>query len=65
MALLSEVTNLSADTATYSISLSLVVAMGFVVAVSVGSIAWYNSRRPTGWEDKERPDIVPDINSSS
>lgn len=24
------------------------------------SIAWYNSKLPVGWEDKERPDIVPE-----
>jgi len=24
------------------------------------SIAWYNSKRPVGWENKERPDVVPE-----
>jgi hypothetical protein len=38
-----------------------VLALGFVAAVSIGSIAWYNSQRPPGWEDKERPDIVPKV----
>ncbi len=38
-----------------------VLGLGFVAAVTIGSIAWYNSKRPAGWEDKERPDIVPDI----
>lgn len=38
-----------------------VLVVGFVAAASIGSIAWYNSKRPPGWEDKERPDIVPDI----
>ena len=38
-----------------------VMGLGFVAAVTIGSIAWYNSKRPAGWEDKERPDIVPDI----
>ncbi|MEB3268611.1 MAG: hypothetical protein VKJ09_08735 [Leptolyngbya sp.] len=37
------------------------IAVGFVAAVILGSIAWYNSKRPAGWEDKERPDIVPEI----
>lgn len=39
-----------------------VYVIGFIAAVTVGSIAWYNSKRPPGWEDKERPDIVPDVN---
>ena len=38
-----------------------VVGLGFVAAVSIGSIAWYNSKRPAGWESKDRPDIVPDM----
>lgn len=38
-----------------------VMGLGFVAAVTIGSIAWYNSKRPVGWEDKERPDIVPDV----
>jgi hypothetical protein len=36
-----------------------VYVIGFIAAVSIGSIAWYNSKRPAGWEDAERPDIVP------
>jgi hypothetical protein len=39
----------------------LVYIVGFIAAASIGSIAWYNSKRPVGWKDKERPDIVPDI----
>lgn len=46
---------------TYSISLGLIGIVGFISAVSLGSIAWYNSKRPAGWEGKERPDIVPEI----
>ncbi|PSN20442.1 hypothetical protein C7271_02185 [filamentous cyanobacterium CCP5] len=38
-----------------------VYAVGFVAAVAIGSIAWYNSKRPAGWEDKERPDFIPDV----
>ncbi|MEL6931077.1 MAG: hypothetical protein AAFO95_21015 [Cyanobacteria bacterium J06600_6] len=40
---------------------TVVVALGFVAAVGIGSVAWYNSKRPTGWEGKERPDIVPNV----
>jgi hypothetical protein len=38
-----------------------VLAVGFVAAVSLGSVAWYNSKRPAGWEDKERPKVIPKI----
>ncbi len=38
-----------------------VMVLGFIAAVSIGSIAWYNSKRPAGWENKERPDIVPNV----
>jgi len=38
-----------------------VLGVGFVAAVSIGSIAWYNSKRPQGWEFKERPDFVPKL----
>ncbi|MDJ0591943.1 MAG: hypothetical protein QNJ72_18455 [Pleurocapsa sp. MO_226.B13] len=38
-----------------------VYVVGFIAAVTIGSIAWYNSKRPAGWEDAERPDIVPKV----
>lgn len=38
-----------------------VLALGFIAAVSLGSVAWYNSKRPAGWEDKERPDFLPKV----
>ena len=41
---------------------AIVIGLGFVAAVSIGSIAWYNSKRPAGWEDTSRPDIVPKMN---
>ncbi|WP_197673488.1 photosystem II assembly protein Psb35 [Leptolyngbya sp. O-77] len=43
------------------ISLAAVFVVGFLAAAGLGSIAWYNSRRPTGWENKERPDVVPEV----
>jgi hypothetical protein len=39
-----------------------VYVVGFIAAVTIGSIAWYNSKRPAGWEDAEKPNIVPNIN---
>ncbi|MBF2064432.1 MAG: hypothetical protein IGS39_08420 [Calothrix sp. C42_A2020_038] len=38
-----------------------VYVIGFIAATTIGSIAWYNSKRPVGWEDKERPSIVPKV----
>ncbi|MEA5598676.1 hypothetical protein VB797_30520 [Rivularia sp. UHCC 0363] len=48
----------------YYMSLTGIVVVGFIAATTIGSIAWYNSKRPVGWEDKERPDIVPDVEKS-
>ncbi|MEM9157070.1 MAG: hypothetical protein AAGB13_18875 [Cyanobacteria bacterium P01_F01_bin.33] len=36
-------------------------AVGFIAAVGLGSIAWYNSKRPAGWENAERPNYVPKV----
>ncbi len=38
-----------------------VYVVGFIAAVTIGSIAWYNSKRPVGWEDAKRPDFLPDV----
>lgn len=50
-----------AANAPYFSSMVIVGVVGFVAAVSIGSIAWYNSKRPAGWENKAKPDIVPSI----
>lgn len=42
-------------------SFVLVYVVGFIAAVAIGSVAWYNSKRPAGWEGKERPDIIPSV----
>lgn len=42
-------------------ALVIVVIVGFAAAATMGSIAWYNSKRPLGWEGKERPDFVPEV----
>ncbi|MBD0335621.1 MAG: hypothetical protein ICV62_09040 [Cyanobacteria bacterium Co-bin13] len=47
----------------FPISATLVYVIGFIAATTLGSIAWYNSKRPVGWESKERPDIVPEVDS--
>jgi hypothetical protein len=43
----------------------VVYAVGFVAAVTLGSLAWYNSKRPVGWENTERPDFVPEIKTET
>ena len=43
------------------IVLAAVGVIGWIAASIFGSIAWYNSKRPVGWENKERPDFVPDV----
>ena len=37
----------------------LVYGVGFVAAVTIGLTAWFNSKRPAGWEGTERPSIIP------
>ncbi|CAN5819331.1 hypothetical protein BH23CYA1_BH23CYA1_15980 [soil metagenome] len=54
-----------ADTLPYSLVLTVVGLVGFAAAVGIGSVAWYNSKRPVGWEDKARPDVVPEIDKDS
>ncbi len=34
---------------------------GFLAATILGSIGWYNSKRPAGWEDSQTPGWVPDM----
>ena len=50
-----------AEAGSFPLSFTVVYAVGFVAAVAIGSIAWYNSKRPVGWEDRDRPDIVPKV----
>lgn len=61
MVSLSLLTNIFATTGDFPIYFVAVYVVGFIAAVSIGSIAWYNSKRPAGWENAERPDFVPDV----
>ena len=47
---------------TFPLYFTLVYAVGLVAAVVIGLIAFFNSKRPVGWEDAKRPDIIPDLN---
>ncbi|QYX32754.1 photosystem II assembly protein Psb35 [Sphaerospermopsis torques-reginae] len=49
----------------FPLAFTLVYVVGFIAAVTIGSIAWYNSKRPAGWESKERPDFVPKVDKES
>ncbi len=40
-----------------------VYVVGLVAAVSIGLLAWYNSKRPVGWERSKRPSFIPKINT--
>lgn len=51
----------ASESAPYISSIVILGGIGFIAAVTIGSIAWYNSKRPPGWEDKERPDVVPEV----
>ena len=53
----------AAKTGTFPIYFVLVYVVGFIAAVTIGSIAWYNSKRPAGWENVDKPEIVPDLKS--
>lgn len=55
------VENTAAQGSTFPTYFVAVYVVGFIAAVTIGSIAWYNSKRPAGWENAEQPDIVPDI----
>jgi hypothetical protein len=45
----------------FPVAFVAVYVVGFIAAVTIGSIAWYNSKRPPGWEDAERPGIIPQV----
>ncbi|HHP7230245.1 MAG TPA: photosystem II assembly protein Psb35 [Xenococcaceae cyanobacterium] len=62
MSLLMEVATTGSKFPTYFVA---VYVVGFIAAVSIGSIAWYNSKRPAGWENAERPDFVPGMKSEA
>jgi len=53
--------NVLAITSHFPLAFTLVYVVGFIAAVVIGSIAWYNSKRPPCWEDKSRPDLIPKV----
>lgn len=53
------------NTPHFPVAATALLGVGFIAAATIGSIAWYNSKRPVGWEDKERPDAVPKLDKTS
>jgi hypothetical protein len=43
------------------IALTVVGIGGFLAATILGSIGWYNSKRPAGWEASDTPGWVPKV----
>ena len=60
MSILMEVAATGNQFPTYFVA---VYVVGFIAAVVIGSFAWYNSKRPAGWENSQPPDFMPKINS--
>jgi hypothetical protein len=61
MHLLIEIMEVTTNTPHFPLAATLTLAAGFIIATTIGSIAWYNSKRPVGWEEKNRPDFVPEV----
>ncbi len=55
----------ASNTPHFPVSFTAVYVIGFIAAVTIGSIAWYNSKRPVGWENKDRPDFVPKVDKEA
>jgi hypothetical protein len=58
------ITEVTTNTTHFPVAATLTLVGGFLAATIIGSIAWYNSKRPPGWESKERPDFVPEVDKS-
>ncbi|OKH17872.1 photosystem II assembly protein Psb35 [[Limnothrix rosea] IAM M-220] len=52
---------LAAAARPFPLYFTLVYAVGLVAAVVIGLIAFFNSKRPVGWEDAKKPDLIPDL----
>lgn len=53
-----------AKTGTFPVYFVAVYVVGFIAAVGIGSIAWYSSKRPVGWEDAQKPNFIPDVKAN-
>jgi hypothetical protein len=59
--LLLTTTNGAVHSEFYLVLFNVVYSVGALAAGVVGAIAWYNSKRPVGWEDRARPSFIPAI----
>ena len=50
-----------AATHPFPLYFTLVYVVGFLAAISIGLIAFFNSKRPVGWEDAQRPNVIPQL----
>ncbi|MGF1677514.1 MAG: photosystem II assembly protein Psb35 [Rivularia sp. (in: cyanobacteria)] len=55
MFILIEITTNPTYTKSLQISLLAITVGGFLFATILGSIAWYISKRPAGWENAQTP----------
>jgi hypothetical protein len=62
LAMLKMLETLAVTTGKFPVYFVAVYVVGFIAAVTIGSYAWYNSKRPVGWEDAKKPDFIPDMN---
>ena len=62
--LLLTTTNGAVHSEFYLVLFNAVYSVGALAAGVVGAIAWYNSKRPVGWEDRARPSFIPEIKSN-
>lgn len=53
----------AASAAKFPVYFTAVYVVGFIAAVTLGSLAWYNSKRPPGWEGQDRPNYMPKVNT--
>lgn len=54
----------TATTGKFPVYFVAVYVVGFIACVVIGSIAWYSSKRPAGWENAQKPDYIPDVNTN-
>lgn len=55
------VAELAAVVRQFPVAFMVVYGVGFIAAVFIGLIALYNSKRPVGLEDAQRPSIIPKV----
>jgi hypothetical protein len=65
MNILLQITGLTENTSHFPISAITVLAVGFVAAVTIGTLAWFNSNRLVGWQEEENSENKVDKSKSA